>query len=166
MAIVTEKFNIESAKQVTVNATKQIGDGVNYNIYQFDDGTYCRPVIVNGTQEMVQCNVNGDTWFTIQKAVADAPMSSDIIDMLNTQYWGGEQYLGYDTTLRDIHKWMYDISDTETEFMSGVFPYYNFTQKPQHTFDEEYQFYWDNFAIEDGSNVRHYSQYESDVSQI
>jgi hypothetical protein len=146
--IVTDYYN---SHEVTVNTAENISLRKNdYAVYKLNDGSYCRPVMINSAQEMIKCDRLGDTWFVIPTENLDIPLDSAIINQMVDAY--GQEYVNGFTTSRDFHTFINDLGDGTSEIKSGIYPI-NFKSRTLPTFDIEYQMYYDLFALPDNSNI-------------
>jgi hypothetical protein len=151
--IVTSKFNEENPIKITDNNL--------CHIYKFEDGTYCRLVVIDLVNEYVECDCNGDTWFKVLDEKIDYVIPQESTDAILEHF----PDITFDVsvmTSRQIHKFVNDFGDGYSEIKSGLY-YIGQNTRPFYTIDEEYQFYFDKYADVDLGNITAFSTFTSEL---
>ena len=151
--IVTTKFNEESPVSITPHPL--------CHIYKFDDDSYCRLVVIDETNEYVECDCNGDTWFKVLDEKIDYVIPKESSDEILAHF----PTIDFDVatmTSRQIHKFVNDFGDGYSEIKSGLY-YIGQITRAFYTIDEEYQFYFDKYADVDLGNITAFSTHESEI---
>lgn len=138
--IVTGKFNTENT---TLLENKRI-DGLECNIYKFEDGIFCRQI--GDTGVYLQTDYNGDVWFTVTTEQIDSIPQKEHMDLL-VSLADSLTFEVYDKTFRELH-----LFTTDTEIKSGFYPV-DLTTRDFKSTDLEFEFYCNYFFNAENDNT-------------